>query len=186
MGGMTALTYAARYPDELSALIVAGTTTPESQSLKEAGLMGGIYPVMTKLTGLVGYERVQSGLWWLSDKLSDGDEADEVEAAADELREEDPELESGEYEKITGAASDYRNAPVLLENIAVPTLVMYGETEPLIRNHIPVYRNRVSDVTVSEIPDAGHNSHIQNPDAFTTAVREFLQETDRRRPVQQA
>jgi pimeloyl-ACP methyl ester carboxylesterase len=186
MGGMTALTYATRYPDDLSALVVAGTLTPESQSLKEAALMGGVYPAMTKLTGLVGYERVQSGLWWVSEKIGDSNEAEEIEAAVDELREDDVDLEAGEYEKIMDAATDYRNAPVLLENIAVPTLVLYGETEPLIQNHIPVYHDRVSDVTVSEIPDAGHNSHIQNPEAFTTAVREFLQETGERRPVQQA
>ncbi|MDH5018908.1 alpha/beta fold hydrolase [Halobacterium rubrum] len=183
MGGMTALTYAARYPDELSALIVAGAPTPESQSLKEAILMDGIYPAMTKLTGLIGYDRVQSVMWWVSEKIGDSGEAEEVEAAADELREEDVELESGEYEKIMDAADDYRNAPVRLENITVPTLVLYGETEPLIRNHIPVYRDRVSDVTINEIPDAGHNSHIQNPEAFTSAVREFVQETEARRSV---
>lgn len=61
-----------------------------------------------------------------------------------------------------------------MENISVPTLVLYGEDEAFIEAHLPVYRRRISDVTAREIPDAGHNSHIQNPDAFTTALKEFF------------
>ena len=173
MGGMTALTYATRYPDELSALVVAGTVTPETQTLKEFAVMRGLYPVLTKFTGLLGRDRIQSVTLWAYDRIFDKD-VDELVSEAEEIREQEVELEPGEYEKIMDAVTNYRKASLLLENVSVPTLVLYGETEPFIREHLHTYRLHIPDVEIQEIPDAGHNSHIENPEAFTTALRDFL------------
>ena len=129
--------------------------------------------MMTKLTGLLGYNRVQSGIVWAYDRISDKD-VDELASEAEEIREQEVELEPGEYEKIMGAAITYRKASLLLENVSVPTLVLYGETEPFIREHLHTYRLHIPDVEIQEIADAGHNSHIENPEAFTTALRDFL------------
>lgn len=175
LGGMVALTYAARYTDQVSALAVAGTLTPEPQTLKERAVMEGLYPVVLKGVRLLGYERIQFALRWVSERIGDTDVA-ELESEAERLRDEEITLDDDEYYKIMGAGVDYVHSPVRLENISVPTLVMYGEDEPFVPNHTPIYRRRISDVRAPEIPDAAHNSHIQNPEAFTTALEKLLRE----------
>lgn len=181
MGGMTALTYATRYPEDLSALAVSGTVTPQPQSLKEWVVRGAVYPAIVIGTRTVGYGRIESAILWISERL--GEDVEEVQTKADALREDSIDPEAEEYPKIYSAATAYRKLPVVMENISVPTLVLYGENEPFIEDHVPVYRRHISDVTVREIPDAGHNSHIQNPDGFTTAIEEFFGE---RTPVMQS
>jgi len=174
LGGMTALTYAARYPDDISALAVAGAPTPEFPSVKERVLRLGLGRVVLTLIDVVGYERIQSANEWIAERF--GEDVDEVKDEATKLREETFETDPDEYTKILRAVNTYSQTPIVMENINVPTLVLYGEEEPFIESHLPVYRRRIPDVVVREIPDAGHNSHIQNPDAFTRAIREFFDE----------
>lgn len=40
--------------------------------------------------------------------------------------------------------------------------------------HASVYRQGISDVRIHEIPDAAHNSYLQNPEAFTQTLRALL------------
>lgn len=173
MGGMAALTYAARYSDEPSALAVAGTPTPELQTVTERVVREIIHPAATLGINIVGYQRIQSALWWITECIGDTNR-DELESKAERLRDEEINISDSEYAKIVDAAVDYTDSPVRLENITVPTLVTYGEDEPFIESHVPLYRRRIADVRVREIPDAAHNSHLQNPDAFTQALRDFL------------
>jgi pimeloyl-ACP methyl ester carboxylesterase len=63
----------------------------------------------------------------------------------------------------------------VVENIAVPTPVLYGEEEVFDKTHFQSYRRRIADVETREIPNTGHNSDIGNPGGFTVAVRDSLQ-----------
>lgn len=65
----------------------------------------------------------------------------------------------------------------LLASIAVPTLLIVGSQDVLsppqemqqgLQAHIP-------GSTLVEVPDAGHVANLDNPDAFNTAVLEFLE-----------
>ncbi len=177
LGGLTALTYAARYPDDLSALAVAGTVTPEPQSVKERVAWGVMTRVLTAGLRYVGYDRIKAAEQWLSERLGedrDQSQQQREDTDSDGERTIEPEPDSKEYAKVYSAATTYRQTPILMENISVPTLVIYGENEPFIEDHLPVYRRRLADVTVHHIPNASHNSHEQNPDAFTAALTEFF------------
>lgn len=174
LGGMTALTYATRYPDTVATLTVSGTPTPDPQTLKGYVLRGIVHPAAATATGIIGYDRIQSGMWWISERIGGGEEADEVSSKAAELRDEQVELNDEEYTKILKGGATYRHTALVLENISCPTLVLHGKDEPLIPAHLPVYRARIDDVQCREIPDAGHNAHIQNPEAFTDVLRSFI------------
>jgi len=68
--------------------------------------------------------------------------------------------------------ADYR--PVL-STITVPTLLLYGgddQRAPL--NVAHEMHRRIPGSRLSVIPDVGHLSHIEAPDAFNTEVRNFL------------
>jgi pimeloyl-ACP methyl ester carboxylesterase len=69
------------------------------------------------------------------------------------------------------AEADQRD---LLERIAVPTLLVWGELD--VRSPLTVARQfeaAIPDAKLVVIPDCGHLSNLERPDAFNQAVREF-------------
>ncbi|MFC4448228.1 alpha/beta fold hydrolase [Halorussus aquaticus] len=59
--------------------------------------------------------------------------------------------------------------------ISVSTLVLYGENElGFVKRHVPRLADEIPNVTVREVPGAGHASNLDNPEFFTGALREFL------------
>lgn len=69
------------------------------------------------------------------------------------------------------AEADLRD---VLPRIAVPTLLVWGERD--VRSPLSVARAfeaAIPDATLVVIPGAGHVSHLERPDAFNAAVRDF-------------
>ena len=69
------------------------------------------------------------------------------------------------------AAADQRD---LLPRIAVPTLLIWGELDA--RSPLSVARQfeqAIPDTTLVVIPRSGHVSHLEQPEQFNEAVREF-------------
>jgi pimeloyl-ACP methyl ester carboxylesterase len=69
------------------------------------------------------------------------------------------------------AEADQRD---LLPQIAVPTLLVWGELD--VRSPLTVARQfeaAIPDTKLVVIPDCGHVSNLERPDAFNEAVREF-------------
>lgn len=69
------------------------------------------------------------------------------------------------------AAADQRD---LLPNIAVPTLLIWGEQDarsPLSVAH--QFEQAIPDATLVVIPDCGHVSNLEQAERFNAAVREF-------------
>jgi len=73
------------------------------------------------------------------------------------------------------ALRDRPDANAGLKHIAVPTLVIVGEydvvTPPLASANLSA---QIRGCKLVHIPDAGHLSNVENPDAFNAAVRGFL------------
>lgn len=62
-----------------------------------------------------------------------------------------------------------------LKNIDVPTLLVFGDVDPLTPPHVGEYmRERIKGSDLKIIEDAGHMSNQERPEAFNEAVLSFL------------
>ena len=66
--------------------------------------------------------------------------------------------------------------PYLLEGIKnLPTLLIWGQADAIVpKGCITAYQQALAGAKVAEIPQVGHRSEIENPEAFVKAVRTFL------------
>lgn len=173
MGGCIAQAYAARYPDRLAGLVLADTFTPafltRGERLQRSVLLRAAIPPVR----LVGYERVERVMVWLHERLQRGASGDYGEI--ERLRAEGPRMKTDEFAKAIRALARFHETRVDLASVAVPTLVLYGENEPaFVRRHAAKLAAELPDVSVREVPGAGHASNLDDPEFFTGALREFL------------
>jgi pimeloyl-ACP methyl ester carboxylesterase len=64
-----------------------------------------------------------------------------------------------------------------LHRITAPTLFMRGESDGLVsESYLQAYAGLLPDTRSVSIPAAGHAPHLEQPDAFCSAVLEFLGE----------
>ena len=172
-GGCIAQVYAARYPDRIAGLVLADTFTPELLDRREwlqrsAMLRATVLPVR-----LVGYERVEKAMVWLQERFQRGVSGDYENI--ERLRTAGPRMATDEFAKVIRAVASFHGTVLDLSTIAVPTLVLYGEHEPaFIRRHVPKLTAELPDVTVREVPNAGHASNLDESAFFTTALATFL------------
>ena len=62
-----------------------------------------------------------------------------------------------------------------LANIQVPTLLVYGDVDPLTPPRVGEYmQERIAGSELKIIEDAGHMTNLERPEAFNTTVLEFL------------
>lgn len=176
MGGCIAQAYAAADPDALSGLVLADTFAPPILDRREwiqrsLLLRAAIPPVR-----VVGYERVERVLVWLY-RLLYGSEVSGDYDRITALRAERPPMDTDEFAKVVRALATFHESSVDLPSITVPTLALYGEYEPpFFRRHAARIGDLVPDAIVREVPGAGHASNLDEPEAFTEAVRAFLGE----------
>ena len=78
---------------------------------------------------------------------------------------------------LTGSLRDY-NATGKLQNVKVPSLFIGGEYDEARPSTVKYYSSLVPNSEVVIIPNAGHVSMIDNPDANDTAIRNFLHKID--------
>ncbi len=65
--------------------------------------------------------------------------------------------------------------------IKVPTLIIHGEEDAVIPlEHPTASLGVLPDARLSILPEAGHTSNLENPEAFNKTVRNFLNEIYRR------
>lgn len=171
-GGMTALNFAARYPASLSALAVAGAPTPETRSLSEWTVRNVIAPVAVRAQRLIGPARVRAIERRLFGAL--GEDVETVEAEAEALRDEPVQSDPQERVKLVDAVRRYFDGQLDLTAIEVPTLVMHGVDEPFTSDHTTTFQVALADGVVRAIPEAGHNVHLENPEATTEVLQGFL------------
>ena len=175
-GGCIAQVYAARYPETLSGLVLADTFTPEILNWREWLQRSVLLRATIPPVRFVGYERVEKAMVWLQERVQ-GEEVSGDYEKVEHLRAAGPKMETVEFAKVIRAVVRFPETKLDLSAIAVPTLVLYGEHEPgFIKRHVPVLERGIPNATVREVPGAGHTSNLDNPEFFTSALREFLAE----------
>ncbi|MCH2169347.1 alpha/beta hydrolase [Myxococcota bacterium] len=65
--------------------------------------------------------------------------------------------------------------PIPLERVMCPALILRGKDSPLLtREGALAMTGKLPRAQLVEIPDSGHNLHIEAPDRVVSAIREFL------------
>jgi len=173
LGGMIGYRFAARYPDELSALVTVGAPTPRTFSLRER-----LYRVeFTKLiTPLMGNRRVIEGITWAFEQLSSETESvdlDDIERIRESHPCENTETDPSERARMMRGVQAYIGSSVDWYRVDVPVLALYGENEPFAERHAEHVDSVLDRCRVAEIPDASHNSHVDNPEFIVERIRRF-------------
>lgn len=174
LGGMIGYTFAADYPDHLSTLITLGASTPRTFSVSER--IQRVYLLRVALP-FMGNERVVRGLLWVLERIYGEDataDLDEIERVRDAHHCTVPDQPASEQSKLGPGILEYLRSSLDRRSISVPTLVLYGEHEPFVPAHAEYLATHLPSCRAEEIPDASHNSHVDNPAYVTDAIREFL------------
>jgi pimeloyl-ACP methyl ester carboxylesterase len=86
-----------------------------------------------------------------------------------------PGMLDGEMRKIHDVLRTYPLEPVDHSEVTVPSLLMYGERESEVAApHAEYMADAIPVAEVRRIPNAGHNSHVDNLEFVVETLREFL------------
>ena len=167
MGGYAALAFARLYPQRLRALILADTKAdPDDEAARanrdrmirlatDQGPAAVLDELLPKLLGpatTAGRPAVVQAVRELAGRQT----AEGLVAALKALR-------------------DRPDAGPGLGHISVPTLVVVGEQDAVTPpDKARLLAGAIPNARLVAVLDAGHLSNLENPDAFTAAVREFL------------
>ena len=167
MGGYVALALARKHPDKLAGLILADTRAGVDDSATKANRTKSITTVNEK-----GSAALFAGM--LPKVLSEHthntrpDVVERLKAIA-------ARQPAASVAAALAALRDRPDANAGLKDVAVPALVLVGEfdavTPALSAANLA---GQIRGSALVHIPDAGHLSNAENPDAFNKAVREFL------------
>lgn len=178
MGGMIAGRYAATHADALSGLVTVGAITSDTHTFPEWVERRLWLPTVDRLASTFGGGRVMPVVQRVNDLKRDQGESGDLEEKA--RIEEDhaadyPDVSDAESEKVRNVLMHWAADSTDYARISVPTLVMYGERETdLMARHARTLAETVPDGRVREIPGAGHNSHVDNPEFVRDELRDFL------------
>jgi proline iminopeptidase len=80
---------------------------------------------------------------------------------------------------VTGTLRDYDRIHRLSE-LKIPTLFMIGEYDEVLPATVREYQARTPGSKVKIIPDAAHMINVDQPQAFSAAIAEFVSSVDKR------
>jgi 3-oxoadipate enol-lactonase len=167
MGGYVALAFARKYPEHLSALILADTRAGIDDSNTRAGREKAI-----ELVKAEGTAALFAGM--LPRVLSEHTHATNP-ALVERLKAVAARQKPDAVAAALAALRDRPDANPGLKSIAVRTLVLVGEhdavTPPLSAANLAA---QIRGSELVHVPRAGHLANAENPDAFNAAVRKFL------------
>ena len=174
MGGRIAQDFYALFPDRVATLILCDTFAGDDETDERASRSQTVEEFVESrirpfLDGADPAELAQTRGGRL---LAPGHSADAKQraiAAASELH-----VES--YIKTVRASAAFTRVDNL-KNIDVPTLLVFGDQDPLTPPTVGEYmQERIADAELVIIKDAGHMTNLERPTAFNSAVLTFLHE----------
>lgn len=174
LGGMIAQTFASRYSDELRGLILADTAVSSRLTLTDT-LQTLLFPkwAMAATVRMLGPKKWVDIAFQLAELTRGENWFGRDDRVRSYVRGTMSEFSAEEYNKIFGAVYGFRM--VDLPAIKTPTLVLNGEFESKsVFRHTEALERLVPNVETRVIPDAGHTSNMENPEAFNAAVLEFI------------
>jgi 3-oxoadipate enol-lactonase len=167
MGGYAAFAFLRKYPQRVAGLILAdtrpGADTPEAQANRE----NVAQIAETQGTGAIADLQVPRLISEYTRKRHP-----EVEARIRQL------IDEATPQGIAAASrgmAQRADSTELLGGISCPTLVIVGEQDALIPPAVTQdYASRIPGAQFAVIPQAGHLSNLEQPEAFLQAIGGFL------------
>lgn len=169
MGGYIAFEFYRRYPDRVAGLILAatraGADTPEGKAGRDK---------MAETTRTDGVEAVVATMLPKLFAPDTYDEQSDVVEFAQEI------METTSVEGAVGALMAMKGRPdstPTLATIDVPTLIIHGADDQLIPlAEAQAMHKAIADSQLVVISHAGHLPNLEQPDEFSDAVADFLQQ----------
>jgi pimeloyl-ACP methyl ester carboxylesterase len=185
LGGMIGYTFATTRPEQLSGLITLGAMTPQTFSTREWLIRVVLARAMTPI---LGNDRVMSGVTQLLDKVFSDSSTGEMDDRK-RIREAhscgNTEEYRMQYTRIMAGVQDYIGSSIEWQSADIPILAMYGEDEPFAEHHCKYVSERVNECRTREIPNAPHNSHVDNPEFIMRNIKEFIENmSDKRAAIE--
>lgn len=157
-------------------------------SRREQFIRTVINPIYRGVGKRVGFERLKKPFKWLTEKLANDDMGPE-ENRIEELRKEDLSPSVKQLARIMSVADSWNTESIDYTQVNRPVLCLYGEHEPewQVAGHRTRWRRDVDFFQIETIPDAGHNSHVDNPEYFARAVEKSInRHLDQEEPAEQS
>jgi 3-oxoadipate enol-lactonase len=163
MGGYVALAFATRHRARLERLILADTRAAADSDQARAGRADTL--ALVERQGVAALVERQLGA------LLSPSPSEAVRAQVRALGQQDP---AGVCAAIR-ALRDRPDRQAELAEISCPTLVIAGRMDKLSPpEEMAALARAIPHARLVEIPDAGHLSHLENPDAFAAAIANFI------------
>ncbi|WP_435062585.1 alpha/beta fold hydrolase [Halobaculum sp. EA56] len=173
LGGCIAMTYAARYPDRCSGLVLADTFGPTPLTLGER-VQRRALRLTIPFVRVLGYPRVERAMVWLQRRISGEGVAGDY-GRIEAIRETGPLMSTAEFAKVIRALASFDRTRVDLASIAAPTLVLYGEHDAgFVRRQSAALGALIPGAEVAAVPGAGHAANLDEPAFVTERVRGLL------------
>ena len=176
LGGIVAQAYATSYPTDIAALILCDTAVSATLTTSDkiqTYLIGWSLAPSVRIMGArrftdysFGLAKLMRGETWFGQNVEAQTYVQEAMRAFD----------TAEMAKIYDLLVRFRTPE--LEKIKVSTLIINGEHESQsVFRHAEYLQKLISNTQASTIPDAGHLSNVENPEAFNERVLSFLKES---------
>ncbi|MFX0125818.1 MAG: alpha/beta fold hydrolase [Candidatus Hodarchaeota archaeon] len=178
LGGMIAQVFATKYPERLSALILADTAATITLTRWDYIMRYLVGPkwLMLLTLRMMGVSRFIRFSFWLG-KFTRSKEWLGNEEIIEYEKNEMLRLDKKEYLKIFGSLYDFKLQKLSL--ITVPTLVVNGEYEAKsIFKHAEKIQSLIPNCEVDFIKNAGHTSNMENPEEFNQKITDFLKKNN--------
>ena len=175
-GGMVAQAFAARYPERLSALILADTAVSTTLTWSDKLQTYLLAPrwVMLPTIRLLGVKRWVGFSFWLASQTRNADWFGADEAVSAYVKGAMLTVTTAEYVKLYGAIYSFRQQDLI--GVTVPTLLLNGEKESeSVLAHTAQLERLIPHAEVAVVPGAGHTSNMENAAAFNALLRGFLE-----------
>lgn len=172
MGGRVAQDFYALYPERVATLVLCDTFAGDDASDTRSGRSQTIEEFVESrirpfLDGVSPAELAQQrGGRLMAASASEETRQRAIDAAS--------QLHVESYIKTVRASAAFSRVDNL-KNISVPTLLVFGEVDPLTPPHVGRYmQERITGSELSIIDDAGHMTNLEKPDEFNDIVLRFL------------
>ncbi|PTM43441.1 alpha/beta fold hydrolase [Bosea sp. 124] len=162
MGGITALSFAARHPSRLSALLACDCT---AKGVPGAGNAWDERIALAKAGGMTALAGPTIERWFRPEHVES--------PAGKRVRRM---VETTPFDGFVRASDALRDFDVTagLTGLSCPAALLVGAGDGALPGVMKQMAEQVSGVAFIEIPDAGHLPNVENPDAFNRELAAFL------------
>jgi pimeloyl-ACP methyl ester carboxylesterase len=174
MGGMIAQTFAAKYPEQVRALVLCDTGISARHYLTDKILNQAI-GLVTPTATLFGIPEFRRFTHLINQCFGDHSWVAQTEKSINFVQDAIGMIRPEEVVKIVTAIRRFDSLPLYRPKI--PALILNGESDsPFILRHAKILQQAYPGADYRIIPRAGHLANLDNPEVFNLMVLEFLSE----------